>query len=124
VQYSIRSYRRLTGADGKGRAPDTYVAACLSPSASTRGAFDDYLARSELVCGVIVEDVRGHRRQPSEVGFGSRSLACAVQLGQVSLLPVESAPRSERRRSKNSRVERPDKVRIPAGLASAVSRAR
>lgn len=47
-------------------------------------------ARSELVCRVSVEDSREHRCQPCEVGFGSRSVACAVQLGQVGLLPVEA----------------------------------
>ena len=47
-------------------------------------------ARSEIVCGVSVEDLCEHRDQPFEVGFGSRSVACAVQFGQVGLLPVES----------------------------------
>src|SRR5437879_9145207 len=47
-------------------------------------------ARSEVVCRLSVEDLCEHRDQLSEVGFGSRSVACAVQLGQVGFLPVES----------------------------------
>ena len=47
-------------------------------------------ARSEVVCGLSVEDLCEHCDQPSEIGFGSRSVACAVQLGQVGFLPVES----------------------------------
>lgn len=49
-----------------------------------------YPISSERVCGVVIEDLREHRRQPCEVGFGSCRVACAVQLGQVRLLPVES----------------------------------
>ncbi len=54
------------------------------------GVFDYQPARSELVCRVSVEDFHEHRSQPCKVGFGSRSVACVVQFGQVGLLPVES----------------------------------
>lgn len=63
--------------------------------------------RSEVVSGLGVEDPLEHRDQAREIRVGARHVTSAVQLFQVGLPQSRPEPRSDNRRSKNSRVERP-----------------